>query len=174
MEDRAMTEKGDIEKPSLVMRIFGPLVFIFGTIGALWWFFYSVFNFYKSLSAEAIEFEKGDFYFLGGGIALFILATVTAQVFWFNNPLSKSQNKYFARAALTSIVLMLVLPQVVHYFVNDYMTKHGYSICQVASQQWVLNRTIMYIKPTIECKKDLIYLFGYNPNHVTLEDFRKK
>jgi magnesium-transporting ATPase (P-type) len=172
MKDRGMTKKGDIGKPSLVMRIFGPLVFILGAIGALWWFFYSVFNLYKSLSSEVVEFDKSAFYFLGGGIALFIFAIVAVQRFWFNKLLSKRQNAYLARVTLASIVLMLILPQIFHYFMNDYMVERGYSVCR-AAPYWEHSPPIIYIKPTIECKEGIDDLFTYKPK-VTLENFRKK
>jgi hypothetical protein len=166
--------KGDIEKPSMLNRIFTPSSLIILSIGALWWFFYAVFELYKSLSSEVIEFDKGAFYLLGAGIGMVVLAIVAVQVGWFNRPLSRRQNSYFTKMALAGILLMLALPQIVHYFMNTYITKHGYSICQAASHQWLQDRTIIYIQPTIECQKDLIYLFSYNPNHVILEDFRKK
>jgi hypothetical protein len=171
--DKGMAEKGDIEKPSLAIRIFGPFIFIIGSIGTLWSFFHVAFHLHESLLSEIIEFDKGAFYLLGAGIGMIVLAIITVQVFWFDRPLSRRQNVYFTRVILASIVLMLALPQIVHYSMNNYITKHGYSICQAASHQWLQNRTIIYIQPTIECKKDIAELFTYKPQ-VTPEDFRKK
>jgi hypothetical protein len=167
-----MSKKRDGKEPSLGIRIFGPFYFIFLSTGALWWFFYTVFDLYKSLLSEVVDFEKGAFYSLGAGIGLLVLAIITVQVFWFNKPLSRRQNTYFTIIALASIALMLALPQIVHYCMNDYMTNRGYSVCR-AAPYWKRFRPIIYIKPTIECKEGIADLFTHKPK-VTLEDFRKK
>jgi hypothetical protein len=173
MRGRGLAKKVDIKTSSLITRILGPLFIIFLSINAFWWFFLSMFYLYNALLSEVIEFDKGALYSLGAGIGLLVLAIVAVQVGWFNRPLSKRQNMYFTRVALASIVLMLALPQIGHYFINNYMMKRGYSVCQAASHQWMNARTIIYIKPTIECKKGIADLFTYKPQ-VSLEDFRKK
>ncbi len=147
MEDRV--------KPSLGVRIFAPLFFILGSLAALLWFFYRLFELFFGHFSEVEVFDKGSFYMLGVGAGMFILAFATVQEGWFDKPLSGQQASYLTKAALISIVLLFLLPHVIHYFADYNLTSNGYTVCQDASHQWLFIRDIVYIKDSIECSVDL-------------------
>lgn len=145
----------DREKPSLGVRIFAPLFFISGSLSALLWFFFRVFNvFFGDLSKIEI-FDKGSFYMLGVGVGMLILAVVTVQEGWLGKPLSKRQSAHLTKAAFIGIVLIFTAPHLVHYSANKYLLVQGYTVCDEAEHQWLFVRNIVYIQPSVECSADL-------------------
>jgi len=143
------------EKPSLGIRIFAPLIFISGSIAALLWFFYRIFNLFIATLSEIVVFDKGSFYMLGVGVGMLNLAIVTVQEGWLDKPLSKKQSAYLTRGAFIGIALIITVPHLVHYFANSYLLRQGYTVCEEASQQWLFVRDIVYIAESIECSTSL-------------------
>lgn len=145
----------DREKPSLGVRIFAPLFFISGSLSALLWFFFRVFDiFFGSLSKIEV-FDKGSFYMLGVGIGILILAIVTVQEGWLGKPLSKRQSTHLTKAAFIAIAFIFTVPHIVHYSANKYLLEKGYAVCDEAAHQWLFVRDIVYIQPPVECSANL-------------------
>lgn len=145
----------DREKPSLGVRIFAPLFFISGSLSALLWFFFRVFDiFFGSLSKIEV-FDKGSFYMLGVGIGILILAIVTVQEGWLGKPLSKRQSAHLTKAAFIAIAFIFTVPHIVHYSANKYLLEKGYAVCDEAAHQWLFVRDIVYIQPPVECSANL-------------------
>lgn len=142
-------------KPSLAVRIFAPLFFILGSLAALLWFFYRLFELFFGNFSEIEIFDKGSFYLLGVGAGMFILAFTTVQEAWFDKPLSDQQASLLTKGALLSIVLLFSLPHVIHYFADVNLKSQGYTVCEEASHQWRFVRDIVYIKDSVECSAEL-------------------
>ncbi|GHU46244.1 hypothetical protein AGMMS50289_19170 [Betaproteobacteria bacterium] len=145
----------DREKPSRGVIIFGPVLFITGSLAALSWFFYRLFDVFFGELSELKVFDKGSFYMLGVGVGMLALAIGTVQEYWFGKPLSNKQAAYFTKMALMSLVLIFTVPHLIHYCADNYLLKRGYSVCEEASRQLRLVRDIAYIQPSIECSADL-------------------
>ncbi|GHU46242.1 hypothetical protein AGMMS50289_19160 [Betaproteobacteria bacterium] len=145
----------DREKPSWGIIIFGPVLFITGSLAALLWFFYWLFEVFFGKLSELEVFYTGHFYMLGVGVGMLVLAIVTVQEFWLGKPLSNKQAAYLTKMALISVVLAFTAPHLIHYCADNYLLKRGYSVCEEASRQWRFFQHIVYIQPSIECSADL-------------------
>lgn len=145
----------DREKPSLGVRIFAPLFFISGSLLALLWFFFRVFDVFFGVLSKIEVFDKGSFYMLGVGIGLLILSVVTVQEGWLGKPLSKRQSVHLTKAAFIAIALIFTVPHIVHYSANKYLLGKGYMVCDEAAHQWLFVRDIVYIQPSVKCSADL-------------------
>lgn len=141
--------------PSLMDRIGTPLLFFAGGAGATIWFISNVMSLFNTASSEVLVFEEGPYYMLGIGIAALILAYIMIQEFWFNTPLSRTQNTIFTRLALTAMALMFTFPHVAHFAADKYLKGRDYSVCEEASHQWLFVRNIVYVQPAIECSAQL-------------------
>lgn len=81
---------------------------------------------------------------LGAGVAL---AALTFNVLYegiLNKNLTDRVAKIITRSTLTGLLLMPILPQLLHYSTNQYLTMKGYKVCVQASYQWLLYRKIAY------------------------------
>lgn len=143
------------EKPSWAIRIFGPLIFVFGSVAALLWFFYRAFYLFRGSLSEIVVFDKGSFYMFGVGLGMLVLAFVTVQEGWLNRPLSKKQSVFLTRLAIIGAALIFTVPHIVHYAANSFLEKKGYVVCEEASHQWLFVRDIVYIQETVECSENL-------------------
>ena len=83
----------DREKPSWAMRIFGPLLFIVGALGALVWFFYRIYSLLLGMSEDVVVVDKGSFYMLGVGVGLLALSIAGILETWFLKTLTKKDRK---------------------------------------------------------------------------------
>ncbi len=143
------------EKPSLGVRIFAPLFFISGSLSALLWFFFRVFDMFFGDLSKIEVFDKGSFYMLGVGVGMLILAVVTVQEGWLGKPLSQRQSAYLTKAAFVGIALIFTVPHLAHYSANKYLLGQGYTVCDEAAHQWLFVRDIVYIQPSVACSADL-------------------
>ena len=150
----------DREKPSLAIRIFGPLIFLLSAIAALSFFFYNAYIFSVDISSRIVQFDKGSFYMLGVGLGFLALTFAGIQETWLNKLLTNKQSSLFSKLAISGVVLTFTLPHVVHYVIDDYLINKGYSVCEEASHQWRFVRTIIYIHDSVECSKDLTNKFN--------------
>ncbi len=139
----------------MFIRIFGPLIFVFGAVGALLWFFYRVFFLLEEMGSTVVVFDKGSYYALGVGIGLMAIAFAGVQETWLQKPLTKKSTSIISRLAIVGVVLTFTVPHVLHYVSNSYLKKNGYSVCEEASHQWLFIRDIAYIQTSIECDEDL-------------------
>ncbi len=143
------------DPPSLLNRIIGPPLFLVGGISATLWFFYRLIFLLQNLSAPIVLFDKGSYYMLGVGIGLLSLGLVAAIEFWGGKPITSKQNFIFSRLAISGVILLFVVPHVAHFAADKYLKRHGYSVCEEASHQWLFVRDIVYIADSIECDASL-------------------
>jgi len=146
----------DRERPSLLIRIFGPLLFVFSAFGALLWFFYRAFHLILEMGAAVVVFDKGSYYALGVGVGLMAIAFAGVQETWLKKTLTKRSASIISKLAITGVVLTFTVPHIVHYASNNYLENDGYSVCEEASHQWLFVRDILYIQSSVECSADLI------------------
>ncbi len=145
----------DREKAPLAIRIFAPLVFLFGSIAALFWFFYRLAVLFSGTQSEIVVFDKGSFYMLGVGIGVSVAAFTTVQEGWLGRLLSKKQSTLLTRLAVVSVASLFVAPNLIHYVANGYFSDRGYTVCEEASHQWLFVRDIVYIEQSVECSVNL-------------------
>ena len=145
----------DREKPSWFIRIFGPLIFIMGAIGALSWFFYRILSLFEGLTSDVVAFDKGSYYALGVGVGLLAIAFAGVQETWLGKPLTKKSTSIISKLAIAGVVLMLSVPHISHYALGSYLKKNGYAVCEEASHQWLFVRNIVYVQKMKECSKDM-------------------
>jgi hypothetical protein len=138
----------DRDRPSTIVRLTAPLVVVAMSIGSFVWFFINLYGTINSLllKLEIINFNKGVFYMLGVALGLAILAFVLVQEYWFDKPITDKMAKVYTKIAVFSVVVMFLLPQVIHFGLDKYLTGKGYVVCGSASHQWLLARRIGYVK----------------------------
>lgn len=141
----------DREPPSLTVRLAGPLVFIVGSIGALFWFGFSVFVLLENLNNEIVSFDKGAFYMLGVGLGSATLSFVLIYEFWHGKPLTKRLNILCTKLAFFSIILLLLTPQAIHLLTGNYLENRGLTLCEQASSQWLFVSEIVYVDDDSGC-----------------------
>lgn len=145
----------DREKPSWAIRIFGPLIFILGSLAALSWFFYRAYFIFSRALSEVVVFDKGSFYMLGVGVGMLALAMVAVLEGWLGQTLSKKQSVFLTRLAVAGVILIFTVPHFVQYVADDFLQGRGYSVCEEASHQWLFVRDIVYIQESITCSENL-------------------
>jgi hypothetical protein len=152
---RRLWQVGEGKKPGWVARIFGTLFLVSFAIGAFVFFFYELFSFFGSLSADLVVIMKGPFYMLGGGIALSVLVCAGIYESWLGKRLTKKQRSVIEKLIVGGLVLMFTLPHVIHYAMDSVLEGRGYSFCGAASSQGLRNANIVYIRQPLECTKDV-------------------
>ena len=138
-------------RPSIIIRLLGPLIFLAGAVSSLFWFGYSLTTLFANIDSEIVLFDKGACYLFGAGLGLSILTFVLVYEFWYGKPLSDKLSKMCTRLAFLSIVVLLVLPHVCHYITGNYLGSKGYIVCEKASTQWLFTKEIVYINETQDC-----------------------
>ncbi|HWV16764.1 MAG TPA: hypothetical protein VN030_15145 [Cellvibrio sp.] len=141
---------------SLVNRILTPSVFLLAGIAALVWFSYRLYVLLYNADAAVILVDKGSYYMLGVGLGLLDLALVIIWEQWLLRSLNRKSTAIFSRVAIGSVVLLLAVPQAIHYWADRQLTAKGYSVCEAASHQWLFVQDIVYIQALTECSKNLI------------------
>jgi hypothetical protein len=141
------------EKPSGLVRYGGTLWFISMSAGALIWFIFDAVRLTEQLSGltEAISFNKGIFYLPGVGIGLGALSFAAIYQYWLNRPLTEQISRLITKLAVSGLLITFLLPNITHYFINNYLTTHGYEVCQHASHQWLHSRIIVFTSSTEAC-----------------------
>jgi len=106
-------------------------------------------------SSSVILFDKGALYMLGVGIGLAVLTYAVLHEVILKRPLTDKFSKIMNIGALTSIIVMIIFPQVIHYPVEQLLEKRGYKICNQASYQWFLYRRIVYTSSPEICENTI-------------------
>lgn len=143
------------DPPSLLNRVIGPPLFLIAGTFAILWFFYSVTFLFQNISAPIVVFDKGSYYLFGAGVGLLSLGVVVAIEFWGGKPITSKQNRIFSRLAISGVILLFVAPHAAHFVADKYLDRHGYTVCEEASHQWLFVRDIVYVQSFIECSSDL-------------------
>jgi len=146
----------DRERPSWAIRIFGPLPFIFCSVGALLWFVNKFLLLLTGYSSNIVVIEKGAYYMLGVGLGLLALAYICIHEFWGGKPLTNKQSSVLTKIAIASVALTFLVPHLIHYIADDFFLGAKYSVCEAASHQWLFVRDIVYIRETIECTENVM------------------
>jgi len=145
----------DREKPSWAIRIFGPLLFITGALGALVWFFNRVSLLISGMSEDVVVVDKGSFYMLGVGVGLLALSMAGILEAWFLKTLTKKNITIISRTAIIGVILTFTTPHLIDYLSSNTLQNEGYSICEEASHQWLFSRYIVYVQDSVICIKGL-------------------
>jgi len=129
------------------------IVGVFLVLGLLALVRFSIFakNFYVDLQQlpNTIIFEKGVFYFFGGGIGLVALSLGFLSLFIakkYSLIITKKVDIFFGVLMIFGVVLMFLVPQIVHNNVDSYLVQKGYSVCASKSRRWLHDVTIVYSK----------------------------
>jgi hypothetical protein len=143
------------DEPSIIIRIGGFLLFLLLSICAYLWFAWDSFSLYEQISANAsvVTFSNGGFYALGGGIAFSTLTYGVLHQVIFKLPITEKITKRVTRGSIIGIGLMIILPQIIHHFVEDHMKSNNYMICGQVSSSWLMYKHIAYVTDTETCAK---------------------
>ncbi len=146
------------DEPSALIRYSGFLLFLLFSICAFLWFVWSAFSLYEQIStkASAVIFDNGGLYGLGGGIALSALTYGILHEVILRLSLTGKVTKRITRTAFVGIGLMIILPQIVHYVVENRMGSNSYMICDQVSTRWLIYKHIAYVSNAETCI-DLIF-----------------
>jgi hypothetical protein len=141
------------DRPSMGVRLVTPGVLITLALGSLIWFIMNTIGLVGQLLSkpDSIILNKGIFYMLGVGLGLGTLAFVVVYEYWLDKPLSETLTSICTKSGITGVVVMLLLPQAVHFVTDEYLTNLNYSICDSASRQWLLSREIVYVVDPALC-----------------------
>ena len=155
---REYIEVENNQEPSILFKYSFLVFFVFMTFGALFWFSFCTIGLIKQIYSQnpSIIFDKGSFYLLGVSVALGSLLYNMVYEGLMKKELTAIIAKRITRAALAGIGLMIILPQIIHYAVEDYMENNGYMICAQASSSWLMYKHIAYVSNAETCI-DLIF-----------------
>ena len=135
------------------------MCFLLSGIGALWWFIHSLYNLLTGLdnSDSFVLINQGAYYALGGSIGLLSLSSLLILDQWITKPVKNQWAILVQKIFLFGFILFFTLPHVIDYFASNYLVDNGYSICKVASRDWLFIHKTVYIHPPQECYKTLVY-----------------
>ena len=141
------------DEPSALIRFAGFLLFLTLSICALLWFVWASFSLVEQITKDTsfVIYDNSGFYMLGVSIGLFALTYGILHEVILKLPLTDKVTKRITRAALAGIGLMIILPQIIHYAVEDYMENNGYMICAQASSSWLMYKHIAYVSNAETC-----------------------
>ena len=141
------------EKPSLLMQYITTLMLILMMVGAFVWFGITLIDTAQQiyLRPTSISFNKGVFYMFGAGIGLGVLVVAMITEVVLKKHLSKRLNAFLTKVAISGVIIIFLLPQVVHYLIADYLEGQGYEVCHEASHQWLHSRTIVFVNDMEVC-----------------------
>lgn len=134
-------------KPSLLVMIIAPLLFIFMAIGSFQWFMFEVASTASVIInvKDIIYINKGVFYMLGISIGLSSLSFVLVSEFWFGVILNEVLNQLCTKLCVIGVLVMFIIPHILDYTIGYYLTKKGYDFCEKASSQWLHSKTTAYV-----------------------------
>ena len=140
-------------KPSVLIRYGGFLFFITLSIGALLWFGWASLSLVEQItkSMPAVIYDNSGFYMLGVSIGLFALTYAALHEVILQLPLTNSVTKRITHTAFVGIGLMIILPQIVYYSVDDHLKNNGYKICEQVSSHWLMYKHIAYVSNAETC-----------------------
>lgn len=141
----------------------GLALFAMLTFFALGYFGYSLITMLEALltKANAVTVNKGAFYCLGAAMMGAMLSYFGMRKI-LNKPVTPQLNKQASRFFVISLIITIVLPQLLHYPIQSYLTAKGYTECALQSRQWMHDKVMVFtatpehcIEMTIaECKTD--------------------
>jgi len=142
--------KIDIEEKPISMKAAYGILLVFLILGVSLVivpvnFFTEMFNEIKTQS-EDVYLYKGAYYLLGGGLVLILMVVGFAYPKIISKPMTSNMEKAFIIAFVGSFILIFLLPNLIHYIVDDYLQDKKYFICESKSKQWLHNKTIVYTK----------------------------
>lgn len=142
------------DNPAVFARFGGFFLFFIMVMGCFSWFIWSSYNIVIQLMStpEVVYFDKGSLYMLGAGIGL---GALTFAIFYegiLRRTLTKQITKIITRSALVGISLMFILPHLLFYPADQYLTEKGYVVCDKVSYQWLLYRKLVYTNNQYACE----------------------
>ena len=142
------------QKPPLLPLLAGCLAFFLMSLGFFWDFvshFSQLIEQFES-NARLIDFNKGSFYGLGGGISMAALTygILHQNLFKFSLD-SRFFNKTIPAVMVYGVFIMILLPQIAHYSLEYILEKRGYMICDTHSVQWSMYRSYYYVSDVDTC-----------------------
>lgn len=137
---------------SVLTRVLVPAVFLVSGLAAFAWFFYGVAELLATWNEPLVRVDKAAFYFFGVGLGLLALALVMVWEQWLTRDLTRGIKRLFSRVAVASIIALVLLPQVVHWFADRDLVGRLYSKCDSASHQWLLFQEFVYVKAPAQCE----------------------
>ncbi len=142
------------QKTSLLSLFAGLLAFFLMSGWSLWWFVSHFSQLIEQVvsNANLIDFNKGSFYGLGGGISMAALTygVLHQNVFKFSLE-SRFFNKTIPAVMFYGAVIMILLPHIAHYSIEYILEKRGYMICDTHSMQWPMYRSYYYVSDVDTC-----------------------
>ena len=139
------------------------LVFFTLTAFGIIYFSYYLYALLQGLGTKAadITVNKGAFYCLGAAMMGAMLSYFGVRKIR-NKPVTPQLNKQASRFFVISLIITIVLPQLLHYPIQSYLTAKGYTECALQSRQWMHDKVMVFtatpehcIEMTIaECKTD--------------------
>jgi len=141
------------KKPSALFKYSFLVVFILMTFGAMYWFIVSTMDLIEQVvtHSPSVVFDKGSFYLLGVSIGLCALLFAMIYEGLIKKELTETITKRVTRVALIGIGLMIILPQIAHYAVEDNMKSNGYMVCEPVSSSWLMYKHIVYVSNAETC-----------------------
>lgn len=133
----------------------GLTLFASMAIGALAYFLFAAVSLFSEFlsTPDYISFDKGAFYLLGGSVGLAALIFAGIYESCLGRSLGKKLATQITRVAIVGIIIMLALPQVVHYFADNFLHNKGYEVCHEVSRRWLHSRTIVYVRNEGLCEE---------------------
>jgi len=144
-----------VQKNSPVVLYGGLAAFIAMALVAFAFFFVTAIGLFDDLSMlpASISFDKGAFYLLGVGLALSVLTFVIIYEPVMGNILTPKIGGLCTKLTIAGVLIMFILPHLVHYGVQSFLTSRGYEVCGCASHQWLHSRTIVYVRNQDVCDR---------------------
>lgn len=143
------------ERPSLLIRIFGPLFFSMLAMLSVIWFFGSMVALVSDLmdSQPVITFNKGAMYMFGAGISLTFLSVGVIYNSLYSRKVPENLESILIRGAIIGLVIMCTFPQVTHFSINIIIEKRQYVSCEEAEYRWLLYKKYVYTKSHNTCSQ---------------------
>ena len=141
------------DEPSALIRFSGFFIFLFFSIGAFVWFGWTSLSLVEQItkSMPAVIYDNSGFYMLGVSIGLFALTYAALHEVILQLPLTKSVTKRITYTAFVGIGIMIILPQIVNYSIDDHLKNNGYKICEQVSSNWLMYKHIAYVSNAETC-----------------------
>ena len=142
------------DSSTIFARFGGLFIFLSMTTVCFVWFAWSIYSIANQITTDAhvVYFDKGSLYMLGAGIGLSALTFAILYEGILRRNLTKRVTKIITKSALAGIILMFLLPQLLHYLTNTYLTEKRYIVCVEASYQWLFYKKIVYTDIQSTCE----------------------
>lgn len=133
----------------------GSVGFAAFTIGILLWFWFDSIALASAIVQRqpAIDFDKGAMYMLGGGTLFTAMLVAVIPKAFFNKDLSEAATDLVGKGLIYGFVLMIILPQLVHFGVWTTLKSWGYVNCRDLGTQWLIHKTFVFTNSAETCMK---------------------